>query len=459
MQTPGGRRLVSDQAMAIRRRCQISRASTEGVNDAKVCDQIKEQMKSERTRFQGAYGSQLAARIEWPDEDPRAFVLFAHCFTCSKDLKAVHRISRALSAQGLAVVRFDFTGLGESEGDFADTNFSSNLADLRAAVDFMREHHRAPTLIVGHSLGGTAVLKLAPEIPEVKAVATIGAPSETSHLRDALADRAPELSDGDADEATIDLAGRPIRIRRQLLEDLGQQRVLDAVRDLGRPLIVFHSPIDDVVDVDHARRIYQAAKHPKSFVSLDDADHLLASGNDARYVGQVLAAWVDRYLDPVVASTASDAAGSAAPGEVLVSGGSEGFLQRIVAGAHPMVADEPTSVGGTDRGPTPYDLVLAGLGACTSMTLRMYADRKGWPLEGVDVRLRHGRVHAKDCEDCTSTSGKVDEIERSIRIRGADLDPEQVTRLMEIADRCPVHRTLENEIKIRSRLESDQDRT
>lgn len=421
-------------------------------------------MKSQPVRFPGAFGNQLAARIEWPDAGaPRAFAVFAHCFTCSKDLKAVHRISRSLTERGLAVLRFDFSGLGESEGEFADTNFSSNLEDLRAAVAFLRREHQPPSLLIGHSLGGTAVLAVAGEFPEVRAVATIGSPSDTEHVRAGLVERAPDVAAGDAEEATIHLAGRPIRIRRQLLDDLGRQTVLAAIAKLGRPLAVFHSPIDDVVDIDHARRIYQTAKHPKSFISLDNADHLLLRNpQDAFYVGAVLAAWAGRYLgleDLPPTRAAEDVTGeerarpqhTLAHGEVHVHGGPSGFLQTIETESHRFLGDEPIRVGGTDLGPTPYDLLLAALGTCTNMTLRMYANHKGLPLDGVDVVLRHGKIHAADCEDCETERGKVDEIVREITIHGDDLEPAQRKRLMEIADRCPVHRTLEGEIKIRTR--------
>lgn len=415
---------------------------------------------TERVQFPGAHGHALAARLERPAGPIQAFALFAHCFTCSKDLKAVRRISRALALRGMAVLRFDFTGLGESEGDFADTNFSSNLDDLRAAITYLRDEHAAPSLLIGHSLGGAAVLAIAGEFAEVRAVATIGAPSDTNHLRDGLLASAPSLGPGDgagdpADSAEIRLAGRPFTIRRQLLEDLGDQRVLDRVARLAKPLLILHSPVDDVVGIDHARRLYEAAHHPKSFVSLDDADHLLlARDRDADYAADVLAAWAGRYLAETAAvdgedETAPDEA--LPPGAVRVRGGAAGFVQRIDAGRHRLTADEPVSVGGTDTGPTPYDLLLAALGACTSMTLRMYANRKGWDLQAVDVVMRHRKVHARDCEECESSTGQIDEIDRTLSMEGA-LDDAQRARLAEIADRCPVHRTLTSETVIRSRL-------
>ncbi len=420
-------------------------------------------IKSQRVTFPGAFGHRLAARLDFSEQAPGApqtYALFAHCFTCSKDLKATARISRALVERGIAVLRFDFTGLGESDGDFADTNFSSNLEDLLAAVDFMRRDYQAPELLIGHSLGGAAVLATAGRLPETVAVATLGAPSDTQHLGEGILRSAPELEA--AEEAEVVLAGRPFRIRRQLIDDLREQSVLAAVRGLDKPLLILHSPVDEVVDIDHARRIYQAAKHPKSFVSLDTADHLLLKDPaDTRYVAEVLAAWAGRYLGstsglrPDAVAAAPPAEPALEPGEVRVAGGGGGtnekYRQRVRAGNHRLVADEPASVGGTDAGPGPYDYLLAGLGACTNMTLRMYADRKGWPLEGVETRLEHSKIHAKDCQECRSESGKIDVIDKQLEIHGP-LSEEQRARLLEIAGRCPVHRTLTSETVIRSRM-------
>ncbi len=407
-------------------------------------------IQSQRVTFPGAFGHQLAARLDRSEKEPRACALFAHCFTCSKDLKATARISRALVERGIAVLRFDFTGLGESEGDFADTNFSSNLEDLLAAVEFMRANYEAPRLLIGHSLGGAAVLATAGRVPEAVAVATLGAPSDTQHLGEGILRSAPELEA--ADEAEVVLAGRPFRIRRQLLDDLQEQSVLSAVRRLDKALLILHSPVDEVVDVDHARRIYQAAKHPKSFVSLDDADHLLLRDPaDARYVAEVLAAWAGRYLGVEEEASKPATAPALEHGEVRVISGATGFRNRVLAGHHELVADEPASVGGTDLGPNPYDYLLAALGACTNMTLRMYANRKKWPLEGVETRLKHSKIHAKDCQECRSETGRIDVIEKEIEVQGP-LSEEQRARLLEIAGRCPVHRTLTSETVIRSRL-------
>ena len=416
-------------------------------------------MNSKLVSFSSTRGHELAARWDYGSAPPRAVALFAHCFTCSKDLKAVRRISRALVDRGIGVLRFDFTGLGESEGEFGETNFTSNVEDLLAAAEYLRRGHGAPSLLIGHSLGGAAALVGASEIPECKAVATIGAPSSTRHLQHSLLASNPQLAEAD-EGTTVVLAGRRFRLQKQLIEDLGKDRVETSVGRLGRALLVLHSPVDDVVDIDHARRIYQAAKHPKSFVSLDSADHLLLQNPaDARYAAEVLATWAGRYLDLEEAPTATtdaDEVGGLDPGEVVVRGG-RSFVQDIRAGRHRLVADEPESVGGSDRGPNPYDFLLTALGTCVSMTLRMYANRKGWPLEAVEVRLRHQKIHARDCSECETAEGKIDRIDRTIELVG-DLDPAQRQRLMEIADRCPVHRTLTSETFI-STEEKTGDRT
>lgn len=404
-------------------------------------------MFSTRLTFPGAQGDTLSARLERPVGPARAAALFAHCFTCSKDLKAIRRISRSLVEEGIAVFAFDFTGLGESEGSFADTNFSSNIEDLEAAARFMESEIGAPALLVGHSLGGAAVLAAAHRLESVRAVATIGAPSDLAHLVTTLEEAAPELAT--ASEAEITIAGRPFRIKRQLLDDLKEQRLIELVSTLGRPLMIFHSPVDETVSVDHAAVLYQAARHPKSFVSLDTADHLLLQKpEDAAFVGQVLAAWVKRYLPPLE----DDAPHRDLLDAVVVESGPSGYATRIHAGRHHLWADEPVAVGGTDTGPNPYDLLLSALGACTTITLRMYADRKQWPLEGIRATLRHQKVHARDCEDCESETGYVDRIDQELTFLGP-LDEAQRKRLLEIADKCPVHKTLHSEVVVDTREE------
>ncbi len=402
--------------------------------------------QSERLEFPGSQGAPLAARLDLPDSIPRAYALFAHCFTCSKDVLAAARISRALTDFGIAVLRFDFTGLGQSGGDFANTNFSSNIDDLAYAADFLRAHYAAPSLLIGHSLGGAAVLAVAHRIPEVRAVATIGAPADPDHFAHLLLESRAEIEA--RGEAEVQLAGRTFCIRRQFLDDIAAQPQAERIRNLGAALLVMHSPVDTTVDADNARRIYDTARHPKSFVALDGADHLLTKPADATFVAGMLATWASRYaFDPVPEPSVPSPAADPAEGLVVVSeSGTGDFAQNIMIGRHRLTADEPEPIG-TDTGPSPYDFLLAGLGACTSMTVRMYAERKKWPLQKVTVTLRHSRIHAQDCADCDTAIGQVDRIERVIRFDG-ELDDGQRQRLSDIADKCPVHRTLHSEVII-----------
>ena len=396
--------------------------------------------------FPGADGAMLAARLDLPAQAPRAYALFAHCFTCSKESLAATRISAALTQHGIGVLRFDFTGLGGSAGDFSNTNFSSNVADLIAAANWLTAHHGAPKILIGHSLGGAAVLAAAGKIAGAVAVATIGAPYGPAHVARLLGAATAEIES--AGEAEVLLAGRAFRIKKQFLEDISSQNTTAHIAALGTALLIMHSPRDTTVSIDNAAQIFMAAKHPKSFVSLDTADHLLTGREDAIYVAAVLAAWAGRYLGAV-----PDVAEAAANhGMVTVSETREGkFTQSIQIGAHQLRADEPVTMGGGDSGPSPYDLLLAGLGACTSMTLRLYAEQKQWPLERVTVHLRHEKVHATDCADCETQEGKIDRIEREIKIDGA-LDDAQRARLLEIANKCPVHKTLHSEVWIPTRL-------
>jgi uncharacterized OsmC-like protein/alpha-beta hydrolase superfamily lysophospholipase len=402
-------------------------------------------MPAEQFDFFNADGHRLAGLLDNPAGEARAYALFAHCFTCGKDVHAAKRIAEGLTALGIAVLRFDFTGLGSSEGEFANTTFSSNVADLIAAADQLRKVRRAPAILIGHSLGGAAVLAAGSAVPEARAVVTIAAPSDPAHVAGLFKDRHAELEA--RGEVEVTLAGRPFRIRRAFLDDVAEQELTGRIAALRKALLIFHSPTDEIVGIDNASRIFAAARHPKSFVSLAGADHLLSRRSDAAYVANVIAAWIERYLDmaPHEMPAGAADAGFVTVGETR----RERLQQEITAGAHRFLADEPMAVGGSDSGPNPYDLLLAALGACTAMTLRLYAERKALPLDRVTVRLRHGRVHAADCETCESREGMVDRIERGIVLAGA-LDAEQRARLLEIADKCPVHRTLTSEVDIRT---------
>ena len=401
-------------------------------------------MPAQRFDFPNQHGERLAALLDLPEGEPRAYALFAHCFTCGKDVLSASRIAQGLTRLGIAVLRFDFTGLGASDGEFANTNFSSNVADLIAAANHLRQTHAAPQLLIGHSLGGAAVLAAAADIPETRAVATIGAPSDPSHVTHLLRDK---LADIQAQgEVEVMLAGRPFRVQRQFLEDVAEQRLGERIARLRKALLVLHAPGDETVGIENASAIFGAAKHPKSFVSLDDADHLLRRPRDAAYAAGVIAAWVERYLEMRAADVVEQ---SPVEGVVVEETGGGRFQQRITAGKHHLQADEPVASGGLDSGLDPYSLLLSALGACTSMTLRLYAERKQLPLGRVSVHLRHSKIHAADCAECETKTGRLDRIDREIVLRG-NFDDAQRKRLLEIADMCPVHRTLTSEVLIKT---------
>jgi uncharacterized OsmC-like protein/fermentation-respiration switch protein FrsA (DUF1100 family) len=404
-------------------------------------------MPTERFQFTGEGGHQLAAALELPEREPVAYALFAHCFTCGKDVLAAKRIAVALAAKGIAVLRFDFTGLGSSEGDFANSTFSSNVADLVHAADHLRETRKAPAILIGHSLGGAAILAAASQIPDAKAVVTIAAPSDPAHVTGLFKERIEDIRK--QGKVEVSLAGRPFPITRQFLDDIAEHGLMAHVTNLHKALLVMHSPTDDTVGIDNATRIFVTAKHPKSFVSLAGADHLLTGKRDGAYVADVIAAWAERYIDAAVPEQAADL--GEAPRTVVVRETRRSkFQQTVSIGPHRMLADEPLGAGGEDTGPGPYDFVLAGLGACTSMTLRLYADRKSLPLERTTVTLSHSKIHAQDCAECETRDGMLDQIDLVIGMEG-NLDPEQRKRLLEIADKCPVHRTLTSEIRIVTR--------
>lgn len=404
-------------------------------------------MKSLKVSFPNAQGQELAARLDLPqDERPLAYALFAHCFTCTKNIKAAVNIAAALNREKIAVLRFDFTGLGQSEGEFADTNFTTNVADLVAAADYLQQEYQAPQILIGHSLGGAAVLQAAQQIPSVRAIATLGAPHDPEHVARNFEENRQQIEQHG--EAEVKLAGRKFTIKKQFLDDLEMQQLDEHIRNLKTALLVMHSPRDTTVGIDNAARIYQAAKHPKSFISLDQADHLLLKEADSLYAAQMIAAWSRRYLE-----IAEDAGIEMAviDNRVTVSTAHEGFFTELFANGHALVADEPTEYGGTDRGPTPYDYLLAGLGACTGMTLQMYARLKKIPLQKAIVRLSHEKIHAKDCTTCDATDGKIDRMEREVELIG-ELTDEQRRRMLEIANRCPVHKTLHGEVDVVTKL-------
>lgn len=402
-------------------------------------------MPPQRVTFPGHNGDMLAARLDLPDGPHLATALFAHCFTCGKDIPAARRIAARLAGMGIAVLRFDFTGLGHSEGEFANTSFTSNVDDLIAGCSYLEGRGMPPSLMIGHSLGGAAVLKAAAQLDQIKAVATLGAPFDPAHVTHNFAEALPKIkSDGLAE---VSLGGRPFKIGKGFVEDVAQETLSPAIAGLNAALLVLHAPRDAIVSIDNAGQIFTAAKHPKSFVTLDDADHLITATADAEYAADVIATWATRYL-----KLAQPAPPPATPeGIVRVSeADAEGFLQDVNAGPiHHVLADEPLAYGGTNRGMSPYGFLSAGLGACASMTIRMYARRKGWPLEHVSVDVCHDKVHAQDAE--TGSGDKIDTWRRRIRLTGP-LDATQRQRLLEIADKCPVHRTLEKSSKVETEL-------
>ena len=398
-------------------------------------------MQSEKFTFPGHSGEMLAARLDLPDGPPKAVALFAHCFTCSKDIAAARRVAAGLADNGIAVLRFDFTGIGHSEGSFETTTFSSNVADLHAASAELARRGMTPSLLIGHSLGGAAVLRAAPDMASIKGVVTIGAPADPGHVTHNFGAAIATIEqDGVAE---VQLGGRPLRIGKGFLDDVAAEDLHPALAKLNAALLVLHAPLDAVVGIENASEIFIGAKHPKSFVTLDNADHLLSQKGDADYAAQVITAWSKRYIPMTKnAATATDTT----PEGVLrvTETDPAGFAQAITSGPHKMIADEPTKFGGTNTGPSPHGLVSAGLGACTSMPIRMYARRKGWHLDNVMVDVDHGKCHMSD----SKSGDKIDCFTRTIHLSG-DLDDDQRARLLEIADKCPVHKTLErtNEIK------------
>lgn len=403
-------------------------------------------MHTKKIYFQNDRGQKLAAYLDMPvDGVIRNYAIYAHCFTCGKNLKIGYHISRALTRHHIAVLRFDFSGLGESEGDFSQTNFSTNIADLTSAARFLETNFEAPKLLIGHSLGGTAALAAAQDISSCRAITIIASPFEPVHIMDHFAEEKSVIEE--QGEAIIKLGGETFTLNRQFVENLRATDMHTVIKYLKLPLLILHSPEDETVSIDNAARIYQAARHPKSFISLDNADHLLSREEDVRYAGNMIATWAGKYL----VSEENKSGQSKKEGYVTTSTGQNGYCTEIDAAGHNIIADEPVDTGGTDQGASPYDLLSASLGACTGMTLRMYADRKGWPLEEVNIRLNHAKIHAEDCDNCLDTHTMVDMITREIEFVG-NLTAEQKNRLVEIANRCPVHRTLQERVSITTLL-------
>ncbi len=401
--------------------------------------------------FQNSQGQSLSSLLEIPSGAIKSYALFAHCFTCSKDNPAAARIALALADRGIAVLRFDFTGLGNSQGDFSNTNFSSNLQDLLAAARYLEQHYAAPELLIGHSLGGAAVLAVAQDLPSVKAVITIGAPATAAHVKHLFANSYRKLQNEES--VQVELARRSFKIRRQFIDDLEQYNSVAHIGALRKALLIFHSPLDDIVSIDEAGRIFTAAKHPKSFVSLDHADHLLSNPQDSQYVAEVLSAWASRYLQvgQIPVKTGGAQRPAVEPGSVIVRESDKKFTREILTSNHRLISDEPIALGGADLGFNPYELLLAALGSCTSMTLRMYANHKKIDLQDIYVELHHSRIHAEDCGSCEKQKTQIDVIMRKIQLSG-NLSEQQRARLLEIANQCPVHKTLQSKIQIQTNL-------
>lgn len=398
-------------------------------------------MNSQKLKITNSSGVELSASLDLPvGQKPQHYAIFAHCFTCHSNLNAVRNISRELTAHGFAVVRFDFTGLGQSQGEFADSHFSANVSDLEKVSDFISEHYMPPSLLVGHSLGGAAVLVAASRLDNIKAVATIGAPAHVSHVKRHFSSQIDELSEGEV--ARVNIGGRPFNINRQFVEDFDQIDLPAVVHKLKKPVLIFHSPFDKIVGIENASILYDSAFHPKSFVSLDSADHLLTQQQDSMYVGTVIGAWAQRYFAWEEDETLD-------PHEEQLVGyldlREDNFTTTIQTDKHTIIADEPVSVGGDNLGPSPYDLLSASLAACTTMTLKMYANRKGWDLQEVYVYVTYSKKHGVDMDVESGKKGYMDHIIKKLKFVG-ELSEEQKDRLKEISSRCPVHKTLSREV-------------
>ena len=408
-------------------------------------------MKNKKVSFTNKNGDSLSGRLELPiSGKPAAYAIFAHCFTCTKNIKAAGIISRALAAQQIATLRFDFTGLGQSAGDFAESTFSSDVADLICAAQFLEQQFEAPQLLVGHSLGGAAVLHAASSIDSAKAVVTIGSPFDPQHVTHLLSSSIDEINQ--QGEARVNLGGQEFTVKKSFIDDLKNQDPAKTIGELNRALLILHSPTDTTVSIDSAAKIYSAARHPKSFITLDPADHLLMKEQDARYAAHLISTWAQRYM--ILEANSEDI--KTEENVIISKTGTEGFYTEINANGHSLVADEPSSVGGSNLGPTPYDYLMASISACTTMTLQMYAKRKGIQLNSAKVRVTHSKVYAQDCETCETSNQKIDKFTRELELEG-ELTDQQAQRMLEIADKCPVHKTLHSNVQIETTLKKVED--
>lgn len=401
-------------------------------------------MRTIPVNFTNAIGQKLAASLEIPLEGkPIAFAIFAHCFTCNKNLNAVRNISRSLSLNGIAVLRFDFTGLGQSEGEFSETGLSHNVEDILASANFLTKNYKAPTLLIGHSFGGTAVLMAASRIASIKAVVTINSPFDPGHVKHLFENKIEEIKK--RGKAKVNIGGRSFYLKDDFINDLDNTDLKSMVKKFKKALLVMHSPQDKIVGIKEAADLYKAAMHPKSFISLDGTDHFISNEEDSIYIGNIIGSWVRKYIPKPEDEPLESERG------VMARTGNDSFTTEIKTGKHFLIADEPESFGGKNLGPTPYDFLLSSLGACTGMTLQMYAKRKNWPLENVMVFLEHGKIHAEDSKEKEGRKNMIDHISVKIQLEG-NISNEQKERLLEIALKCPVHKTLHSEILIDTEL-------
>lgn len=393
-------------------------------------------MNTQELKIKNRDGVELSATIDFPsNQKPSQIAIFSHCFTCTSNLNAVRNINRALTQNGFAVVRFDFTGLGKSGGDFKNSHFEANVEDLVDVHQYITENYFAPEFIVGHSLGGSAAIVAAHKIPALKAVCTIGSPADVEHTTKHFKSQVKELEDNGETQVTI--GGREYSVNQNFVDGFKKHKLPEIIKSLKKPILIFHSPIDEVVGVYNAQEIYENAMHPKSFVSLDDADHLLSKKEDSLYVGNVISSWVSRYLPKKQKEKQDPEKHQLVANLNLVE---DKFTTSISTDDHTLLADEPVSLGGDNFGMSPYELVSAGLAACTTMTLKLYAERKKWSLKDVKVYLSHAKEKNEQGET-------VDVFKKEIEIKGA-VDDTQKDRLIEIASKCPVHKTLVNTSQI-----------